>query len=97
MSTTYVTNMDPLPEVHRLGGSMSLFPVFRFHTPFDYLTASCPYETYITYYTITQIIPDSTCNSYSTPRSAVSDLQSCTNPRARSARGRVTVNQIQRE
>ena len=52
--------MDPPPEVHRLGGSMSLFPVFRFHAPFDYHTASCPYETYITYYTTTQIIPDST-------------------------------------
>ena len=60
MSITYVTSMDPPPKVHQLGGSMSLFPVFRFHAPFDYHTASYPYETYITYYTITQIIPDST-------------------------------------
>ena len=60
MSTTQVRNMDPLHKVHRLGGSRSSFPVFRFHAPFDYHTTSGPSVTYITYYTTTQIIPDST-------------------------------------
>ena len=39
MSTTYITNMDSSPKVHRIGGSMSLFPVFRFHAPLTTTTS----------------------------------------------------------